>query len=220
MSEQRQRDLSPRGLRFDRSETDSRKAERTKQSKKSPLSIESPIKPEAVKALKTGDKILITGILYTARDAAHKRMVEALEKGETLPFNIRGQTIYYMGPSPAPPGKVIGSAGPTSSSRMDSYTPRLLAAGLRAMIGKGYRSAEVKAAIKRYGAIYLAATGGAGALLSRTIRKAEVVAYEDLGPEAIRRLEVVDFPAIVINDTHGGDLYEEGKVRYRRVGRP
>ena len=171
------------------------------------------------KSLKTGDKVLISGVVYTARDAAHKRMAEALERGEPLPFDIRGQTVYYMGPSPAPPGRVIGSAGPTSSGRMDSYTPRLLAAGLRAMIGKGSRSSEVNKTIKEYGAVYLAATGGAGALLSRTIKKAIVIAYEDLGPEAIRRLEVEDFPAIVINDTHGGDLYEEGKAKYQATTR-
>lgn len=179
------------------------------------IRIESPIRRDTVKKLMAGDRVLISGILYTARDAAHRRMVEALEKGETLPFDIRGQTIYYMGPSPAPPGKVIGAAGPTSSGRMDIYTPILLAAGLRAMIGKGARSEMVKQAMRKYGAIYLAATGGAGALLSKPIRRAEVIAYEDLGPEAIRRLEVEDFPAIVINDLHGGDLYEEGKARYR-----
>ncbi|MBI4330897.1 MAG: Fe-S-containing hydro-lyase [Chloroflexi bacterium] len=176
--------------------------------------IESPIRPEVVAKLRTGDRVLITGTIYTARDAAHQRMVESLEKGEKLPFDIAGQTIYYMGPSPSPPGRVIGAAGPTTSSRMDSFTPRLLGEGLRAMIGKGSRSKEVKEAMKQHGAIYLAATGGAGALLSRAIRKAEVIAYPDLGPEAVRRLEVEDFPAIVVNDIYGGDLYEEGKARY------
>jgi fumarate hydratase subunit beta len=139
-----------------------------------------------------------------------------LDKGEKLPFDIVGQTLYYMGPSPARPGEVIGSAGPTTSGRMDAYTPRLLAAGIRAMIGKGPRSSEVKEAIKKYRAVYLAAIGGTGALLSNTIKKAEVVAYEDLGAEAIQRLEVEDFPAIVINDIYGGDLYEDGKAKYRR----
>lgn len=159
---------------------------------------------------------MMTGVIYTARDAAHKRMVEALARGEKLPFDIRGQTVYYMGPSPAPPGKVIGAAGPTTSGRMDTYTPALLKEGLRVMIGKGSRSAEVKEAIRKYGAPYLAATGGAGALLARAICRVDVIAYEDLGAEAIRRLEVKDFPAIVINDINGGDLYEEGKARYRR----
>lgn len=185
---------------------------------KASINIDSPLKSEVVRKLKAGDRVLISGILYTARDTAHKRMVEALEKGESLPFNISGQTIYHMGPSPAPPGKVIGAAGPTSSGRMDSYTPILLATGLRAMIGKGTRSPEAKAAMKKHHAIYLAATGGAGALLSRTVKKVEAVAYEDLGPEAIRRLEVLDFPAIVINDIYGGDLYEEGKAKYKAPG--
>lgn len=179
-----------------------------------PIKIESPFKAEIAARLKAGDRVLITGVLYTARDAAHKRMIEVLEKGEKLPFDIKGQTIYYMGPSPAAPGKVIGAAGPTTSGRMDGYTPALLKEGLRAMIGKGSRSREVKEAIKRYGAVYLAATGGAGALVSKAIRKAEVIAYEDLGTEAVHRLEVEDFPAIVINDIYGGDLYEEGKAKY------
>jgi len=155
-------------------------------------------------------------VLYVARDAAHKRMVEALDKGDHLPFNIKGQTIYYLGPSPAPPGKVIGSAGPTTSSRMDVYTPRLLAAGLKGMIGKGARSREVKDALKKYKAVYLAAVGGAGALISKTIIKSETIAYPELGPEAILKLEVKDFPATVINDICGGDLYAEGKEKYSR----
>ena len=143
-------------------------------------------------------------------------MVEALDKGDHLPFNIKGQTIYYLGPSPAPPGKVIGSAGPTTSSRMDVYTPRLLAAGLKGMIGKGARSREVKDALKKYKAVYLAAVGGAGALISKTIIKSETIAYPELGPEAILKLEVKDFPATVINDICGGDLYAEGKEKYSR----
>jgi len=176
-----------------------------------------PLTEKVIESLKAGDSLLISGVLYVARDAAHKRMVEALDKGEPLPFDIKGQTIYYMGPSPAPPGKVIGSAGPTTSSRMDVYTPRLLAAGLKGMIGKGVRSKEVKDALKKYKAVYLAAVGGAGALLSKTIIKSEIIAYPELGPEAILRLEVKDFPATVINDIYGGDLYAEGKEKYSRV---
>jgi fumarate hydratase subunit beta len=141
-------------------------------------------------------------------------MVEALDKGETLPFDIKGQTIYYMGPSPAPPGRVIGAAGPTTSARMDVYTPRLFAAGLKGMIGKGTRSLEVRDALKKHKAVYMAAVGGAGALLSKTITKSEVIAYPELGPEAILKLEVKDFPATVINDIYGEDLYVEGKKQY------
>jgi fumarate hydratase subunit beta len=174
-----------------------------------------PLTEETIADLKAGDNLLLFGVLYVARDAAHKKMVEALEKGESLPFEIKGQTIYYMGPSPAPPGRVIGAAGPTTAARMDIYTPRLLAAGLKGMIGKGVRSQEVKDAIKKYQAVYLGAVGGAGALLSKSIVKAEVVAYDDLGPEAILKLEVKDFPVTVINDIHGGDLYVEGKEKYR-----
>ena len=181
-----------------------------------PLNL--PLKEEDVVRLKAGDRVLLTGVLYTARDAAHKRMVEALEKGEKLPIDLKGQVLFYVGPSPAPPGKVIGSAGPTTAYRMDRYTPRLLQAGLRGTIAKGSRSEKVKEALKQHKAVYLAATGGAGALLSKRILKAEVVAYADLGTEAIRRLEVKDLPAIVINDTHGGDLYQEGKEKYRRQG--
>jgi fumarate hydratase subunit beta len=174
-----------------------------------------PLTEKVTESLKAGDNLLLSGVLYVARDAAHKRMVEALDKGEPLPFDIKGQTIYYMGPSPAPPGKVIGSAGPTTSSRMDVYTPRLLAAGLKGIIGKGARSQEVKDALKKHKAVYLAAVGGAGALISKTIVKSEVIAYSELGPEAVLKLEVKDFPATVINDIHGGDLYVEGKARYR-----
>ena len=180
------------------------------------LRITSPLEPEVVEKLKAGAQVFISGTIYVARDAAHKRMVQALDKGEKLPFDIAGQTVYYMGPSPAKPGQVIGSAGPTTSGRMDVYTPRLLGAGLRAMIGKGGRSLAVKEAMKKYKAVYLAAIGGAGALITKSIKKAEVVAYEDLGAEAIRRLEVKDFPAIVVNDIHGGDLYEEGKAKYQK----
>lgn len=178
--------------------------------------VKLPLTEETLTELKAGDNVLLSGILYVARDAAHKRMAEALEKGESLPFDIKGQTLYYMGPSPASPGRPIGSAGPTTSTRLDMYTPRLLAAGLRGMIGKGVRSEEVKEAMKKHKAVYLAAVGGAGALISKSIIKSDIIAYADLGPEAILRLEVKDFPATVINDIHGGDLYVEGKAKYRK----
>lgn len=179
------------------------------------ISITSPLDPKVIEKLKAGDQVLITGTVYTARDAAHKRLIAALDKGEKLPIDLRGQTIYYMGPTPARPGYVIGSAGPTTSGRMDTYTPRLLAAGLKGMIGKGSRSDAVREAIKKHRAIYFATLGGAGALISKSIKKVEIVAYEDLGPEAIRRLEVEDLPAIVINDIHGNDLYQQGKAKYQ-----
>jgi fumarate hydratase subunit beta len=180
--------------------------------------IESPLTGEIIKDLRSGDRVLISGIVYVARDAAHKRIAEALDRGEPAPFEIRGQTIYYMGPTPARPGQPIGSAGPTTSGRMDTYTPRLLAGGLKGMIGKGMRSQEVKDAIKKYGAVYFSAAGGIGALLSKSVRKSEIIAYEELGAEAVRRLEVVNFPAVVINDIYGGDLYLEGKAAYRVEG--
>jgi fumarate hydratase subunit beta len=179
------------------------------------LNITSPLDEETIGRLKAGDRVLITGVIYAARDAAHKRMVEALDRGEKLPFDITNQTIYYMGPTPAKPGQVIGSAGPTTSGRMDSHAARLMAVGLKGMIGKGSRSQEVKDAMKKYKTIYFAAIGGAGALISKSIKKSEVISYEDLGAEAIHRLEVKDFPATVINDIYGGDLYEQGKARYR-----
>ena len=162
-----------------------------------------------IEEIKSGDIVYISGKIYTARDAAHKRMIEGLEKGEELPFDVSDQVIYYMGPSPARPGKIIGSAGPTTSSRMDKYTPKLLDMGLLGMIGKGIRSNDVKEAVVRNKAIYCATIGGAGALLSKCITNSEVVAYEDLGTEAVRRLTVKEFPAIVILDTKGGDLYKE-----------
>ena len=179
--------------------------------KKVPL----PLTDETLKDLKAGDNILLTGVMYVGRDAAHKRLVEALDQGKPLPFDITGQTIYFMGPSPAKPGKPIGAAGPTTSGRMDAYSPRLIAEGLKGMIGKGMRSQAVKDAMKKYKAVYLAAIGGAGALIAKSIKKSEVIAYEELGAEAIRRLEVEDFPVTVINDIYGGDLYQEGKARYR-----
>jgi len=182
-----------------------------------PLRITSPIDQKILESLKAGDQVLITGVLYVARDAAHKRMVEALDRGERLPLDIQGQTIYYMGPSPAKPGNVIGAAGPTTSGRMDAYAPRLMEVGLKAMIGKGARNQAVKDAIEQYGAVYLAGLGGAGALISKCIKKAEVIAYDDLGAEALRRIEVEDFPATVVNDMHGGDLYQEGKKQYQRA---
>ena len=179
------------------------------------LYIKSPMDEETINSLKAGDEIFITGIIYTARDAAHKRMVEALDKGEKLPFDIENQIIYYMGPAPAKPGHAIGSAGPTTSGRMDSYAPELMAAGLKGMIGKGNRSQEVRDAMTKYKAVYFAAIGGAGALIAESIKRVELIAYEDLGAEAIRLLEVENFPAIVINDIYGGDLYERGKAEYR-----
>lgn len=180
------------------------------------MDIATPLDPQVIEKLRAGDQVSITGVIYTARDAAHKRLIEAMDRGEELPFDIRGQTLYYMGPSPARPGRVIGAAGPTTSGRMDAYSPRLIAAGLKGMIGKGSRSQEVKEAIKKHKAVYFAAIGGAGALIARAIKKAEVVAYEDLGAEAILRLEVESFSAIVVNDAQGGDLYEEGKAKYQR----
>lgn len=180
-----------------------------------PKEIRLPFKEEVIKSLRTGDEVLLYGIIYAARDAAHKRMVESLEKGQDLPFDIRGQTIYFMAPSPAKPGQVIGSAGPTTSGRMDVYSPRLIAEGLKGMIGKGNRSPEVKEAMKKHQAVYFAAIGGAGALISRSIKSAEVIAYADLGAEAIMKLEVEEFPATVINDIYGGDLYQEGKAKYQ-----
>ena len=174
-----------------------------------------PLTDESVKDIKAGDEVLLTGVLYVARDAAHKRMIEALDQGRPLPFDIKGQTVYFMGPTPARPGQPIGSAGPTTSGRMDSYSPRLIAEGLKGMIGKGMRSEAVKDAMKQYKAVYFGAIGGAGALAARSIKKSEVVAYEELGAEAVRRLEVEDFPVTVVNDIYGGDLYQEGKAKYR-----
>ncbi len=180
------------------------------------MNITSPIEEKVIEKLTAGTRVTISGVIYSARDSAHQRLVQALDKGEKLPFDLEGQTLYYMGPSPARPGQVIGSAGPTTSSRMDKYTPRLIAAGIRAMIGKGSRSAEVREAITRYKAVYLVATGGAGALLAKSIKQAEVIAYEDLGAEAVMRLKVENFPAIVANDSYGGDIFEQGKTEYQK----
>ena len=181
------------------------------------ISINTPLTEEVLEKLRIGDKVLINGIVYSARDAAHKRLVELVERGEELPFDISGQIIYYVGPTPPKPGRPIGAAGPTSSYRMDSYAPTLIAKGLKGMIGKGSRGEEVINAIKKYKAVYFAGTGGAGALISRTIKKAEVIAYDDLGTEAIREMVVEDFPAIVVNDIYGNDLYKEGKKKYKRT---
>ncbi len=177
--------------------------------------ITTPLTDEIVQGLRSGDDVLISGVIYTGRDQAHKRLCELLEQGRELPADLRGQIIYYVGPAPAKPGKPIGPAGPTTSYRMDAYTPRLLEYGLKGMIGKGNRCAEVIEAMKRFRAVYFGAIGGAAALIARSIVKAEIVAWDDLGPEALRRLEVVDFPAVVVNDCHGNDLYKENMERYR-----
>ncbi|MDP2972233.1 MAG: Fe-S-containing hydro-lyase [Deltaproteobacteria bacterium] len=183
-----------------------------------PIRLKTPLTDEDVRRLKIGDRVLINGVIYTGRDAAHKRLSDLLKEGKELPFDIRGQIIYYVGPTPARPGQVFGSAGPTTSYRMDAYAPTLIEKGLKGMIGKGMRSDAVKEAMKKHQAVYFAATGGAGALLAKKVKKAEVVAYEDLGPEAIRRLEVEDLPVIVINDVRGNDLYIEGERKYQIKG--
>lgn len=177
--------------------------------------VTPPFTDGQIMSLRAGDRLLISGVIYTGRDAAHKRLAELIENGEELPVDLNGQVIYYVGPTPAKPGQVIGSAGPTTSARMDAYTPAILKKGLKMCIGKGSRSQAVKDALKQYKGIYVAATGGAAALIAKKIDKAEVVAYGDLGAEAIFRLEVVDFPVIVINDLHGNDFYEEGIKKYR-----
>lgn len=181
------------------------------------IRLKTPLTDQDVEKLTIGDKVLLTGVIYTGRDAAHKRLYDLIAAGKPLPVDLRGQVIYYVGPAPAKPGRPIGSAGPTTSYRMDAYAPKLMELGLKGMIGKGNRSAEVVDAMRRFKAVYLGATGGAGALLARSIRKAETVAYEDLGPEAIQRLEVEDFPVVVINDTQGNDLYVEGAKKYRKA---
>jgi len=181
------------------------------------VQITTPLTLEVATTLKAGDSVLITGVIYTGRDAAHKRMVEALDRGEKLPFSVMDQIIYYVGAAPAKPGQPIGSAGPTTSGRMDAYAPRLLEKGLRGMIGKGYRSPEVIEAMKKNGAVYLAAIGGAAALIAKTIKTYEVIAYADLGPEAIAKLTVENFPAIVVIDSEGHDYYDQGQQPYREL---
>jgi len=178
--------------------------------------LTTPLTAEVVEGLHAGDEVAITGVIYQARDAAHKRLVALIEAGEPLPFELEGAVVYYMGPSPAKPGNVIGSAGPTTSGRMDAYAPLLMKHGLKGMIGKGLRTPEVKQAMVDNKAVYFAATGGAGALLAQRIVGNEVVAYPELGAEAVAKLEVKDFPAIVVNDCHGADLYEEGRKKYEK----
>ncbi len=179
--------------------------------------INVPFDADIVKELKAGDYVYLTGTIYTARDAAHKRMYEALQNGETLPFDIEGNVIYYMGPSPAREGRPIGSAGPTTASRMDKYTPALLELGMRGMIGKGRRTEAVRESMMENQAVYFAAVGGAGALLSKSILQAEVIAYEDLGTEAIRKLEIKDFPVIVVMDCEGNNLYDMAIEQYKEI---
>ena len=178
--------------------------------------LQLPLTDADVKKLRAGDVVYLTGEMYTGRDAAHKRLIALLEEGKELPIDVRGQAIYYVGPAPASPGHAVGSAGPTSSYRMDAYTPQLLKLGLNCMIGKGRRSEEVRQAMRDYGAVYLGAVGGAAALIARSIQKMEVVAYPDLGTEAIHRFTVKNFPAIVLMDAHGGNLYESGPAQYRK----
>ncbi|MGQ9454608.1 MAG: Fe-S-containing hydro-lyase [Armatimonadota bacterium] len=177
--------------------------------------ITTPLGEEEICTLKAGDSVFLSGTIYTARDDAHARLVELIRRGERLPFDLRGQVVYYAGPTPAPPGRVIASIGPTTSGRMDVYTPELLAAGLKGMIGKGERSQNVVDAIARFKAVYFAATGGVGALLAKRVVSCEIVAFSDLGCEAIHKLEIVDFPVIVINDCFGHDFYEENRLRFR-----
>jgi fumarate hydratase subunit beta len=182
-----------------------------------PTEIVIPVEdPSVILDLRAGEEVFLKGQMYTARDAAHKRLVELIEKGEEPPINLEGSAIYYVGPSPARPGKPIGSAGPTTSGRVDSYAPLLIERGNKIMIGKGKRNDAVKEAMKKYGAVYMGAIGGAAALIASAIKKAEVVAYEDLGPEAIRLLTVENFPVVVVNDTVGGDAYIDGREKYKR----
>ena len=177
----------------------------------------TPLSKDDIRTLRTGDLVFISGTIYAARDAAHKRMIEALDRGENLPFDVRGQIIYYVGPTPAKPGNVIGSAGPTTSGRMDAYTPRLLELGLAGMIGKGNRSRTVMDAIRDNVCVYFAATGGAAALISRCIRSYTVLAWPELGPEALAAMDVENFPVTVVADCYGGDLYEEGRKPYQSI---
>ncbi len=179
--------------------------------------ITTPLTDEIIEDLKVGDRVLLSGVVYTARDAAHKRMLEEYEKTGKLPFDIKGQVIYYVGPTPPKPGQVIGSAGPTTAYRMDKYTPKLHELGLKATIGKGFRTQPVKEALKKYKAVYFAAYGGTAALLSKHIVDVEIIAYEDLGTEAIRKLTFKDFPVIVANDIYGGDIFQQGQEKYRKI---
>src|SRR5687768_16735493 len=181
--------------------------------------VTMPITDEDVRQLKIGDHVRINGVIYTARDAAHNRMIQALDAGQPLPIDIKGQLIYYVGPTPARPGHTAGAVGPTTSMRMDPFTPRLLAEGLKACMGKGNRGPEVQAALKQYRAVHLMAVGGAGAMLSQFVKKIEVVAYEDLGTESIKRLEVEDFPAVVMDDCQGRDLLMEGRKQWRDLSK-
>jgi len=180
------------------------------------IRLTPPLSDADVESLKIGDRVLITGAIYTGRDAAHKRLFDLIQAEEPLPLDIEGQVIYYVGPSPAKPGRPVGAAGPTTSYRMDAYAPELIRLGLKGMIGKGARNQEVKNAMVKHKGVYFAAIGGAGALMAQAIKTAEIVAYEDLGPEAIRKLEVEEFPVIVVNDVRGNDLYEEGVKKYAK----
>jgi fumarate hydratase subunit beta len=180
--------------------------------------VTTPLSDADVASLKAGYRVRLWGVLYTARDAAHGRLLPLIEKGETLPIDVKGAIIYYTGPTPAQPGDVVGAVGPTTASRMDKFTPALLKLGLKGTMGKGYRGQPVKDALREHRGVYFGAIGGAGAVLSRHVKKLQIVAYEDLGTEAIRRLEVEAFPAIVINDCHGGDLYQDGQKQYAREG--
>ncbi len=179
-----------------------------------PVNIRLPWSEADLRRVRSGDRVRLHGVMYGARDAAHKRMVEALARGERLPFDVAGQTVYYVGPTPPKPGEVVGSAGPTTAIRMDPYLPALLELGLRATIGKGYRSRPAVEAMRRHGAIYLAAIGGLGAIIGKTIRKSEAIVYHDLGTEAVWRFEVEGFPAVVVYDLHGGDLYAQARAPY------
>ncbi len=174
------------------------------------IKLKTPLNDEVARSLRSGDEVLISGVVYTARDQAHKRLCASLEAGDKLPFELEGQVIYFVGPTPAAPGRAIGAAGPTTSSRMDGFSGKLIAGGLKGMIGKGYRNEKVRGALKEYGAVHFAAIGGAGALLSKHIVSAEVIAYEDLGTEAVRKLQFEDFPAIVAYDVEGNSVYEQG----------
>jgi len=184
---------------------------------KGPIAIKTPITLKTLRRLRTGNSVAITDVVYTARDAAHQRMWQAVQQGKALPFEPKGQILFYVGPTPAPPGRVVGSAGPTTASRMDLFTPMLIERGLKGMIGKGRRSRPVLKAALAHGCVYFGAVEGTAAILAECVRSAEIMAYEDLGTEAIHRLKVENFPAIVVNDLFGGDLYDEGQKRYRRL---